>query len=235
MARVDLISVLPAFVLAVLAISAVPGPAVALILRRATVHGGRAAVPLVLGLEAGLFLWALAAALGLAALVAVSQVAYTVLRVGGAAVLVVLGLLALRAAWVARHPTSGPRLTDGDAEAGGEPDGLKGHAGALRPLRAHRAFAEGLVTNLANPKAAIFMVAFFPQFIPHGYPVLPTTVALATVQVSVETALYCGLAYGVGRIARLIARSSVRAAIDTVSGTVLIALGLRVATTARAL
>ncbi len=225
----DLVRVFPAFLLAVLAISAVPGPAMALVFRRAAVNGGRATVPLVLGLEAALFSWALAAALGLAALVAVSEVAFTVLRAIGAGVLVALGVLALRAAWQARRGA----LTDDPVPLpGAEPSELE-LAAAGPGLTARRAFAEGLVTNLANPKAAVFMVAFFPQFIPRGYPVLPTTLALATIQISIETVLYCSLAFGVGRARRLVDRPSVRAGIDAVSGTILLGLGIKVATTAR--
>jgi threonine/homoserine/homoserine lactone efflux protein len=96
---VDLLSSLPAFVLAVLLISASPGPAMALIFRRAALRGLGGAVPTVLGLEAGLYVWALFAGAGFAALVAASEVAYLVLRVVGAAVLFVLGYRALRAAW----------------------------------------------------------------------------------------------------------------------------------------
>src|SRR4051794_2189649 len=95
----DLVALLPTFVAAVLLISASPGPAMALILRRAALHGFRAAVPTVLGLEAGLYLWALCAAGGLAALVAASEVAYVVLRVVGAVFPVHLGLKAWRGAW----------------------------------------------------------------------------------------------------------------------------------------
>ena len=72
---------LPAFLIAVVLISASPGPAMALILRRSALHGYRASVPTVLGLEAGLYLWALAAAAGFATLVAASQVAFVVLKV----------------------------------------------------------------------------------------------------------------------------------------------------------
>ena len=84
---------LPAFVVAVLLISASPGPAMALILRRTALHGMRTAVPLVLGLELGLYLWALAAAAGFAALVAASEAAYC-LKVVGACVLIYLGVRA---------------------------------------------------------------------------------------------------------------------------------------------
>src|SRR5918998_1492401 len=99
----DLVSSLPAFVLAVVVISASPGPAVALILRRAALRGFRGAVPTVLGLEVGLYVWALLAAAGFAALVAASEVAYLVLRVAGAAFLIFLGARAWWTAWRQRR------------------------------------------------------------------------------------------------------------------------------------
>jgi len=112
---VDLLASLPAFVLAVLLISASPGPAMALIFRRAALRGWRGPVPTVLGLEAGLYVWALFAGAGFAALVAASEVAYLVLRVVGAAVLLVLGLKALRTAWRGRGGGTepAPALPDG--------------------------------------------------------------------------------------------------------------------------
>lgn len=91
----DVVAGLPAFVLAVLLIAATPGPAMALILRRSAVRGFSAAVPTVLGIEGGLYVWALLAGAGLAALVAASEAAYLVLRVLGAGVLVYLGSRAL--------------------------------------------------------------------------------------------------------------------------------------------
>src|SRR5688572_20388941 len=105
---VDVLTSLPAFVLAVLLISASPGPAMALIFRRAALRGLRGAVPTVLGLEFGLYLWALFAGVGFAALVAASEVAYLVLRVVGAGVLLVLGFRALRTAWRDRTPAAEP-------------------------------------------------------------------------------------------------------------------------------
>src|SRR3954447_24847014 len=89
---------LPAFLAAVLVISAVPGPAVALLIRRCSVGGFGAGLPVVLGLELGLYFWIIAAGAGLAALVATSAIAFTVLRVAGAAVLLALAFQAFRAA-----------------------------------------------------------------------------------------------------------------------------------------
>src|ERR1044072_9038835 len=96
------ISFLLTFALAVVLISASPGPAMALILRRAALRGFSGAVPTVLGLEAGLYVWALLAAAGLGALVAASEVAFLVLRVVGAGFLLYLGIRAGCSAWRGR-------------------------------------------------------------------------------------------------------------------------------------
>ena len=91
----------------------------------------------------------------------------------------------------------------------------------------------GCITNLANPKAAVFVFAFYPQFLPKGYPLLPTAAGLGLLQVTVETAFYLGIAVLVSRAGAWFARSRVRRGLDVVSGTVLVGLGLRVATEAR--
>lgn len=213
----EVLASLPAFLLAVLIISASPGPAMALILRRAALRGLRGAVPTVLGLELGLYVWALFAGAGFAALVAASEIAYLVLRVVGALVLLWLGLRAWRTAW---------RTRVDDAGAGEE-------AVVVGGRRWWSAFGEGLVVQLANPKAAVFMIAFYPQFVPADGPVFATTALLALLQVTLETGLYLALAAGVARAGGWFRRPSIRARLEAVSGTVLIALGLRVATAAR--
>lgn len=209
----DLVASLPAFVVAVFLISASPGPAMALILRRAAMRGFRATVPTVLGIELGLYLWALAAAAGFAALVAASEVAYLALRVVGAAVLIYLGGRALLTAWRERG-------------AAGEPI-------VVPPAPSRRgwwsAFGEGLAVNLANPKAAVFMLAFYPQFVPADAPLFATTAALALLQVAIELTLYLGLAAGVARTGAWFRRPTVRRRMEAASGTVLVALGARVA------
>jgi threonine/homoserine/homoserine lactone efflux protein len=208
----DVIASLPAFLVAVLLISASPGPAMALILRRAALRGTRAALPTVLGLEAGLYLWALAAGAGLAAVVAASATAYTVLRVVGAVVLLYLGLRAWWSAWGDRGGPE-PAVSGGYSKRG--------------------AFLEGLVVQLANPKAAVFMFAFYPQFVPDDGPVLAWTAGLGLLQVSVETVLYMGLATAVGRASAWFRRPRIRRRLEAVSGTVLVGLGLRVAASSR--
>jgi threonine/homoserine/homoserine lactone efflux protein len=214
---VELQTSLAAFVLAVLLISASPGPAMALIFRRAALRGLRGAVPTVLGLELGLYLWALFAGAGFAALVAASEVAYLVLRVVGAAVLLYLGGRALLAAW--RQRRSGAMAIEPDP-----------------PLRRRNwwgAFGEGVVVQLANPKAAVFMIAFYPQFVPADGPVFTTTALLGLFQITIETALYLALAAGVARAGAWFRRPRIRRRLEAVSGSVLVGLGLRVAVSSR--
>jgi threonine/homoserine/homoserine lactone efflux protein len=198
---VDLLGSLPAFVLAVLLISASPGPAMALILRRAALRGLAGAVPTVLGLELGLYAWALFAGV----------------RVVGAAVLLLLGVKAWRTAVRNRGPT----------------DAAAPPTAPLGRRRWWTAFGEGLVVQLANPKAAVFMIAFYPQFVPADGPVFTTTALLGLLQITLETALYLGLAAGVARAGAWFRRPRIRRRLDAVSGTVFIALGVRVAVSSR--
>jgi threonine/homoserine/homoserine lactone efflux protein len=210
---VDVLSSLPAFVLAVLLISASPGPAMALIFRRAALRGLRGAVPTVLGLELGLYVWALFAGAGFAALVAASEVAYLVLRVVGAAVLLYLGGRTLLTAWRGQ-PAPAAEVAPGRRRWWG-------------------AFGEGVVVQLANPKAAVFMIAFYPQFVPAEGPVFATTAFLGLLQITLETGLYLALAAGVARAGTWFRRPPIRRRLEAVSGTVLVALGLRVAAAGR--
>lgn len=206
---------LPAFLLAVLVTAASPGPAMALIFQRAGLHGFRRAVPTVLGIELGLFIWAIAVGLGLAALVAASEIAFLILKVVGAVFLAALGIKALRAGW---------SLRDQGGRTALPPPPARGHAGA---------FAEGLLVQLANPKPAIFLFAFYPQFLPADGPVLGPALALGTIQVSVETALYLGLAFAVGSASAWFQRTVVRRRLQYASGVVLLGLGARLALASR--
>ena len=211
----DIIASLPAFLLAVVLISASPGPALALITRRAALQGARGALPTILGLEAGLYVWALLAGAGLAALVAASETAYLILRVVGAIVLIGLGVRAWRTAWVDRSATT------------------ETPAVPRRRPNAWFAFGEGAVVQLANPKAAVFMFAFYPQFVPADRPLLQTTAVLALLQVVVELCLYGGFALAIGRAGAWFRQRRIRRRLEAASGTVLIGLGVRMAVSQR--
>ncbi|MDF3287856.1 LysE family translocator [Streptomyces silvisoli] len=205
-----MLSTLLPFLGACVVIAAVPGPSTALIIRHSLRGGRRAGFATVLGNETGVFLWGVAAALGLTALLAASQLAYDAMRYVGAAVLVWFGFQALRAA---RHQDVG------DAAAGSAP----------ATLSAWRAYRTGVLVNLANPKAAIFAMSFLPQFVPHGAPQLPAVTGLAIVQALFEVAFYGMYVWFVHRMKSLFDRASVRRRMERISGAVLLALGLRLA------
>jgi threonine/homoserine/homoserine lactone efflux protein len=199
-----------AFLVAVTLGAMVPGSTTALVIRQSAVAGVRATVPLVVGVEVGLYTWVVASALGVAAVVAASTTAYTVLRVVGAAVLVVLGVQA----WLASRRIREDTPVD------------------VRPMASGRwwqAGTTGALTQLSNPKVAVFMVAFFPQFVPAGSEILLTTLLLGVLQVVVDGGWFLLVAVFVGRARRLLAKAAIRRGLERATGTVLIALGVRMA------
>ena len=129
------------FAVAALALLLVPGPAVLYVVARSIHQGRRGGLASVLGLHVGTLVHIAAATVGLSALVVSSAVAFTVVKIAGAAYLIGLGLWTLFS-----------RRAERDVALGGEPN-----------LR--RAFAQGIVVNVLNPKTALFFLAFLPQFV----------------------------------------------------------------------
>ena len=135
------------FVLSGLLLNITPGADTLYIVGRSTTQGFKSGATAALGIGAGCCVHILAAALGLSAILAASATAFTLVKLVGAAYLVYLGISLLRAN--ARTQT---------AEAKRAPS---------IPLRS--VFAQGIMTNVLNPKVALFFLAFLPQFIePHA-------------------------------------------------------------------
>ena len=197
---------LASFLLAVALLAMVPSPATALVIRRCVLKGPRAALPLIAGFEVGMFAWAVASALGIAALTATSKTAYVLLTAVGAGVLVVLGVRAWRSA--RRLP-----------EVGGNERGTGSGA--------WRAAGAGAAINLANPTAAAFAFAFYPQFVPHGADVLRSTLLLALLQVVVDASWYLIVAVAVGKAMTVLNRTETGRRLERVVATVLVTLGVR--------
>ena len=126
---------------AALALLVVPGPAVLYIVTQSIEHGRNAGLVSMLGVQAGALVHVAAAAFGLSALLVSSATAFNVVKYAGAAYLVFLGLRKLLAR--ERFETTGERP----------------------PRRLDRLFAQGVVVNVLNPKAALFFFAFLPQFV----------------------------------------------------------------------
>jgi RhtB (resistance to homoserine/threonine) family protein len=181
-----------------------PGADTALVLRAALGGGPRAAMVAGAGVCAGVLVWGALTAVGLAALVEASPTAYDVLRVAGAAYLLWLGIRTWRdAGEQGEQPRTGPW------------------------------FRTGLLTNLLNPKVAVFYVSFLPQFVPDGTPVLPASLLLASIH-AVEGLLWFGaLALATQRLKVVLAKERVRRAVARVTATVLVGFGLRLALESR--
>ncbi|MFI6290589.1 LysE family translocator [Nonomuraea sp. NPDC050790] len=190
-----------------------PGPDFAVVVRRSALSGRGYGMATAAGVGLGVFVWVVAATSGVAALLAASSVAFTVVKVVGAAYLLWLGVKAVRAA--ARR--------GGALELDLPDPGRKSSAAA---------FLEGLLTNVLNPKAAFFFVALMPQFLSAGAPVMDT-VTLSLVALFATIAWFLVVANLVSALRRIFARPAVRRTVDGLTGAALIALGVNLAVTAR--
>ena len=197
-----------AFAGVVAVIVVLPGPDMALVLQNGLARGRRAAIETAVGINAGLLVWAVAAALGIAALLHASAPAFTVLKLAGAAYLVWLGLRALGEAW---RGTADPS--------------------AERPARRRKTspFRQGLLSNLLNPKIALVFTTLIPQFVDPGAPAVAQTLLLAAIFIGMGLVWLTSYALLVARVGTLLKRSVVRRVLNAVTGTVLTALGVRLA------
>ena len=195
-----------AFVGVALVVIVTPGPDTALTIRN-TLAGGRAAgVRTALGVVCGQASWAVAASLGVAALLVASEPVFVALKLAGAAYLVVLGVQSLIAAVRARElPSHAAR---------------RAHGGELR---------QGLFSNLANPKMAVFFTSLLPQFADSLLGLLGLGLVFCTL-----TGLWLvAYATAIARAGDVLRRGAARRAIDAVAGTALIAVGIRLASADR--
>jgi len=218
------------FALASTLVILAPGPDSMLVMRN-TMRGGRRAGWLTAcGTLSGLVIWALAAALGLSALLRVSHVGYDILRFCGAAYLIWLGLTSL--AHFRRKNTAEPV-----AQAGGSAPAVPGPTvpgrtgpGAARP---RRAYLNGMLSNLLNPKISVFFMAFLPAFVPAGASAVEFSLVLGIWFIA-ETGLWLAVvAWLADRGVRWLRRPAVQRWMERVTGIVLIGFGLRLATESR--
>lgn len=203
--------------LAFLGLSAVviatPGPDTALTVRNTLEGGRRDGVFTALGVSVGQLVWSVATSLGLIAVVVASRPVFQALKFIGAAYLVFLGLQSL---WTAFR--GWPRASDG-----------LGY-GPATCLTGSRAFRQGVINNLANPKMAVFFASALPAFAPPGHGMLSALLLLGMV-FSMLTFLWLALyAVALGRAGRLVRGSRMGRAIDGAAGVALLGLGLKVAT-----
>jgi threonine/homoserine/homoserine lactone efflux protein len=198
--------------LAFVAVSAVvictPGQDTALTIRNTLAGGKRTGVATAGGVALGQAVWTVAASAGVVALLTASEPVFRAVKLVGAAYLVYLGAQSLRAAVTKRA-----------------------HQGRLRgstPLSATRALRQGVLSNLGNPKMAVFFASLLPQFAPEGGATFVALLALGLLFCSMTFLWLCCYAVAVARLGRLLT-GAVRRALDAVTGVVLVALGVRLA------
>jgi threonine/homoserine/homoserine lactone efflux protein len=174
---------LSAFLVASLILAVTPGPGVFYIVTRSVAQGRRSGLASVTGVALGNLGNAIGASLGLAALFAVSSLAFTVVKFAGALYLVYLGIQAIRAPW-----------SNGDA-----PVVVPG------PLR--QVFRDGFIVALFNPKTALFFTAFLPQFMSTDAAPIVQSILLGSLFVAIAAVTDTAYAIMAGAVAPALGRA----------------------------
>jgi RhtB (resistance to homoserine/threonine) family protein len=203
---------LAAFVAVSLLVIVTPGQDTALTIRNTLLGGRGGGVSTALGVSTGQAVWAVATSAGLSALLAASHPLFVGLRIAGAAYLVYLGAQALRAAVRRRGPADDVPL---------------GRSGRLAP---RRAFRQGLLSNLGNPKMVVFFTSLLPQFVTPGRGGFLVLLLLGLLFCAMTFTWLAFYAVAVARVRAWLLRSQVRRVLDAITGTVLVGLGLRLGT-----
>ncbi|GIH21731.1 lysine transporter LysE [Acrocarpospora phusangensis] len=183
-----------------------PGPDMAVVTKKAVASGWRDGLRTVGGITAGLLVWGVLTVAGLAAVLAASTTAYTILKFAGAAYLLYLGVQAL----IHSRRQGVEPVVAGPAPAGG-------------PWRT------GLINNLLNPKIAVFYTGLLPALAPSELSPHVGMALLVLVHAALTIAWLGGYVMLLSRARAFFAKPRVRRIMDRVTGTVLIGFGLKVA------
>ena len=199
---------LPLFVISGLLLNIMPGPDSLLVMTRSATQGWRAGVAAAIGIGAGCFVHIFAAALGLSALLATSATAFTVVKLAGAAYILYMavGLLLSK-----KRDAAAPL--------------------ALQPLPYRKIFGQGFLTNVLNPKVAIFFLAFVPQFIDADAPHKALAFIILGAIFTINGTLWCAsLAVLTAQAsARLKVNPAVSLWLNRITGSLFIWLGVKLA------
>lgn len=200
--------------LSFVAISAVvimtPGPDTALTIRNVLLGGRAAGVATAFGVVAGQATWAVAASAGVVSILLASEALFQAVKLMGAVYLIYLGARSLWSAW--RNGTPTPTR------------GERSNTGAFR---------QGLISNLANPKMAVFFASILPQFVPAKGAVFGTLLALGALFCAMTLAWLSLYSVAIGRLRDAFSASRVRRTLEGLTGAALVALGVRLAASDR--
>lgn len=199
-----------AFTLVAALMTMTPGADTLLVVRNVLRGGRHDGFVTMFGICSGLYAHALLSALGVSVILMHSATAFTALKIAGAGYLVWLGIQSLRSAG---HITPAPQLTESAASR----------------VPALRSFREGFLTNLLNPKVIVFYLALLPQFIGPGDAVLQKSLLLACIHFVEGILWFTMVSILVDRSRQFFMRPRQRRLLDAACGTILVALGFRLA------
>jgi threonine/homoserine/homoserine lactone efflux protein len=205
-------SSLLAFTAAALVVTLAPGPDTFLVIGNTVAGGLRRGLPTVFGIVTGGLFYVAVFGLGVAPLLARSEVLFHAVKLAGAAYLAYLGARSLRRAFGASPPASAPAAD-----------------GAPVETRGTSAFVQGLLTNALNPKVTVFYLAFLPQFLRPGEAMAARAALLIGIHYAMGLVWLSLVALTVDRLSAWLARGAVRRAFDGVLGVVMLAFGARLA------
>jgi len=205
---------LAGFVALAIVVIVTPGPDTALTIRNTLVGGRPAGVATAVGVAVGQATWSLATSVGVAALLVAAEPAFAALKLAGAVYLIYLGAMSLRSAFLGR-----PAHLTAD--------------GTLARVSTGTALRQGVLSNLTNPKMAVFFPSLLPQFVAADAPPFLALLALGILFCLMTLTWLTGYAFAVARAGDVLRRSAVRRAIEAVTGVVLVAFGIRVAVAPR--
>ena len=201
-----------AFTLAAATLTIAPGANTMLVIRNVLRGGRRDGMVTAFGVCAGLFVHATLSALGMSMLLLHSANAFHLLKLAGAGYLVWLGVQSLRR--TVRTPHA--------------PDHLEAVEPTRQSARRH-CFLEGILSNVLNPNAVVFYLAFLPQFIDPTEPVLPKSLFLASIHYVEAIVWLATLSLMLDHLRRFLLQSTVRCWLNGLCGVVLVGFGLRLA------
>ncbi|WP_166264541.1 LysE family translocator [Marinobacter caseinilyticus] len=204
-----------AYLVAVFLLTVTPGVDTLLVVRNTARGGLRDGVISSVGICSGLFIHAALSAAGISLILVQTTWAFSALKWAGACYLIWLGLASL---YQAIKPNDGVRVAASPAVSTG-------------PVRFRRAFREGLLSNVLNPKTALFYMAFLPQFIDPEGPAFAQSMGLAAIHFLMAMIWQCGLALAVVRSHRVSVNHRLKRLMQGVTGTMFMGFGAKLAMT----
>ncbi len=197
-----------AFIIAITILTITPGLDTAIVIRNTTRAGIKDGSVTSLGICTGLFVHATFSAIGISAILLQSAQAFQVMKWVGAVYLIYLGLSSIKTSFQGeRHLNVTQQQHD--------------------TFLWQRSLREGFLSNVLNPKAAVFYLAFLPQFIDPAYSPLLQSFFMATVHFAIAMIWQCGLAAAINFAKRLFQNNAVIQWMEAVTGMVLIVLGVK--------